>query len=222
MSLFFKLLITGVIFMAGSSAKAGIVVTLPKPSLDSTHSIEKAISNRRSVRNFSYGAVTLKDVSQILWAAQGITGKKKGYRAAPSAGASYPLMVYVVVGNVEGLSEGIYRYDPKKHELIQTGRKDVRKDLSSASFGQSCVAEGSVVIVFSAVYNRVTNRYGKRGVRYVDMEAGHASENIYLQAESLGLSTVAVGAFTDKEVKKIIGMPFEETPLYIMPIGKVE
>lgn len=193
---------------------------LPEPKYKSNVSVEEAILKRRSIRNYSKEPLKLEEVSQLLWAAQGITDKKRNFRAAPSAGALYPLETYIVVGSVSSIEEGIYKYDPFNHEILKLKEGDYREALSRAALSQSSVREGAVSIVFSAVYDRITERYGKRGIGYAYMEAGHAAQNIYLQAEVLKLGTVVVGAFMDGEVKKVIGMKKEETPLYILPVGK--
>lgn len=207
-------------------------IKLPEPEKDSETSIEEALLERRSIRSYKDEPLTLAEVSQLLWAAQGITVHWGG-RTAPSAGATYPLEVYVIVGNVNNLSEGIYKYKPHEHELVRVAEGDKRVELRDAALGQRWVGEGAIVIVFSAVYERTTGRYKTpvrdertgasylRGIRYVHMEAGHAAQNVYLQAVSLNLGTVVVGAFSDGEVKKIIDMPEEERPLYIMPVGRV-
>jgi SagB-type dehydrogenase family enzyme len=195
-------------------------IKLPEPVKDSDTSIEEALLERRSIRSYKDKPLTVAEVSQLLWAAQGITVHWGG-RTAPSAGATYPLEVYVVVGNVNNLSEGIYKYKPHEHELVRVAEGDKRVELCDAALGQRWVGEGAIVIVFSAVYGRTTERYGDRGIRYVHTEAGHAAQNVYLQAVSLNLGTVVVGAFYDDEVKKIVNMHDEECPLYIMPVGRV-
>ena len=196
-------------------------IKLPEPKYDSSASIEQALLERRSVRAYKDEPLTLTEVAQLLWSAQGITGSKRGFRTAPSAGALFPLEVYVVIGNVEGIAEGVYKYKPHKHELVKVRSGDVRDKLAAAALGQTCVREGAIVIVFSAVYERTTQKYGDRGVRYVHMEAGHAAQNVCLQAVSLNLGTVVVGAFRDDEVSKILNLPDEERPLYILPVGKI-
>ena len=143
-----------------------------------------------------------------------------GGRTAPSAGALYPLEVYVVVGNVEGLTSGVYRYVPTRHELTRIQDIDVRQDLARAGLGQTWIKEAAICIVITTVYERTTKKYGDRGVRYVHMEAGHAAQNIYLQATALGLGMVTVGAFSDNQVREILGVPDDEVPLYVIPVGR--
>ncbi len=145
-----------------------------------------------------------------------------GGRTAPSAGALYPLEVYLVVGNVEKLVLGVYKYKPEGHELVKVNEGDSREELAMAALGQNWVKEGAIDIVIAAVYKRTTKKYGDRGVRYVYMEAGHAAQNIYLQAAALNLGMVTVGAFNDNRVKEILGMPRDEIPLYVIPVGKKE
>ena len=201
------------------SSAPGIVIKLPEPLIRGEVSLEEAIYSRRSIRQYTGFPLTLSEVSQLLWSAQGITAGWGG-RTVPSAGGLNPLEAYLVAGNVEGLKPGLYRYMPQTNDLLQVGDKDLRTDLAGAALNQSCVRDGAVSIVISGVHARTTVRYGDRGVRYVHMEAGHASQNIYLQATALGLGTVAVGAFDDKRVTVILGLPADEVPLYIMPVGR--
>ncbi|MFC1841879.1 SagB/ThcOx family dehydrogenase [Candidatus Dependentiae bacterium] len=194
-------------------------IVLPKTIDDSKTSLEKILRNRRSVRNYKNKALTLQQLAQLLWAAQGITNKQ-GLRTAPSAGALYPIEIYVVVGNVENIAAGIYRYNCKKHTIIPIKPGDKRSELASASLGQSCVGEGAIDIVITGIFERTSRKYGARAQRYVYMEAGHVAQNIYLQAAALGLDTVSVGAFDDENVKKVICAQANEQPLYVMPIGQ--
>jgi len=194
-------------------------IKLPEPDYDSKTSIEKALLERRSVRGYKKESLTLVEVSQLLWAAQGISNKR-GFRTAPSAGALYPLEVYLVVGDVNDLPEGIYQYKPHKHELLKIADGDKRSELCTAALGQGCIKQCAAVIVFSAVYERTTKKYGERGIKYVHMEVGHAAQNVHLQVVSLNLGTVVVGAFNDNEVKRIMDMTDKEQPLCIMPIGR--
>ncbi len=195
-------------------------ITLPEPKYDSDISVEEAILNRRSIRDYTSQALTLPEVSQLLWAAQGITDPG-GKRGAPSAGATYPLEIYIVVGDVEGVAEGIYRYNPHQNELIKVLDGEHRKALAGAALNQQFIAEAPLDIVITAIYERTTDRYGDRGIRYVHMEAGHAAQNVYLQAVALNLGTVVVGAFHDDQVTKIMALPDNEVPLYIMPVGRI-
>ena len=172
-------------------------------------------SNARRIRTDA--GATLEEVAQLLWAAQGITSEWGG-RTAPSAGATYPLEIYVVAGEVEGLQPGIYRYLPDNHSATLVKEGDLRAALSSAALGQEWVRTAPACLVIAAVYGRTTRRYGERGRRYVHMEVGHVGQNVYLQAKGLGLGTVMVGAFDDEEVRELLGI--EENPLAIMPVGR--
>lgn len=198
-------------------------ISLPDPRLKGEMSLEEAILKRRSRRDFRDSPLTLGEISQILWAAQGIIDKT-GLRAAPSAGALYPLDLYLVVGKqgVEGLGEGVYHYLPQSHSLEPTLQGDVRQTLARVSLQQTFIAEAPLSLVITAEYERTTKKYGDRGVRYVHMEAGHVGQNVYLQAEALGLGTVTVGAFQDEEIAQALNLPPSYRPLYVMPIGHPE
>lgn len=196
------------------------IIKLPEPNYKSNVSIEEAFLKRRSIRSYKDEPLTLFEISQLLWSAQGITDKRMGFRTAPSAGALYPLEIYVVVGKVKDLEPGVYRYRPETHDIILVLKGDKRKELYNASLQQDWVKNAPIVIVISAVFERTTSKYGERGIRYVYMEAGHCAQNIYLQCVSLNLGTVTVGAFYDEEVKKILDLQKKETPLYLMPVGK--
>jgi SagB-type dehydrogenase family enzyme len=193
-------------------------IQLPRPRLKSGYSFEKVLGERRSVREYSGEALTIENVSQLLWAAQGVT-RPEGWRTAPSAGATFPLELYLVAGNVNGLAQGPYRYRADQHKLIQLGNKDLRADLAAAALGQEWMKGSAIIIVIAAVYARATQKYGQRGVRYAHMEVGHAAQNVYLQAGSLNLGTTLVGAFDDKRVKEVLKLPSDEQPLGLMPIG---
>lgn len=193
-------------------------VTLPSPQHDGRMSLEKCLATRRSVRHFSRGPLPLRHVAQILWAAQGITSSA-GYRTAPSAGALYPLEVYLAAGSVADLAPGVYHYLPVPHELEQIHNRDVRAVLTEDALGQSAVNYGAVVLAIAAVYERTTGKYGRRGIQYVHLDAGHAAQNICLQATALGLGTVPIGAFHDDRVVKTLRLPAKEVPLYLLPLG---
>ncbi len=194
-------------------------IALPAPSRSSSISVETALQERRSIREYRNAPMTIAEVSQLLWAAQGITNPY-GYRTAPSAGALYPLEVYLVAGHVTDLPAGVYKYRPHPHTLVTITEGDVRAQLASAALGQSAVRDCAMVLVLAAVYERTTAKYGRRGVRYVHMEVGHAAQNVYLQAITLELGTVFIGAFSDDRVKDVLKMPHAERPLGMMPIGR--
>jgi len=195
------------------------VIRLPQPLSDGTMSVERALRERRSMRQYKNQPVTLSDLSQILWAAQGVSGPGDR-RTAPSAGALYPLEVSVVAGNVTGLSAGTYSYDPDQHQLTVIAEGDARRSLSRAALDQSSIKNAAAVLVLCAVYERTTVKYGERGIRYVHMEAGHAAQNVSLQAVALNLGTVVIGAFHDDRVRTVLRLSEQEHPLSLMPIGR--
>ncbi len=198
-------------------------VSLPDPIIKGNMSVEQAMYNRRSVRHYTNESLTLQDVSQIMWAAQGITNQTTKFRTVPSGGHTYPLEVYIVVGKggVTGLNEGTYHYNPFNHSLEKISENDLRSDLSQAANGQAWVKEAPVDIVITGDYNKMVAKYKDEtlSARFVDIEAGHAGQNIYLEAESRNLATVALGSFKDDQVHKIIGLPDNENTIYIFPVG---
>jgi SagB-type dehydrogenase family enzyme len=209
------------------SHPATTVVKLPDPARDGKVSIEKTMAERRSVRQYADDPLKLADISQLLWAAYGVTQPVPnvpqlhgGLKTAPSAGALYPLELYVVAGNVTDLSPGVYWYRPETHDLVLVAAGDKRLALFDAAASQSSVRDAPASIVYSAVFSRNTDKYGDRGrERYVCMDLGHSAENVYLQCGSLGLGTCAIGAFHDDSLKLVVGMTKTEEPLYIMPVG---
>ena len=204
-----------------SSNSEPLTLGLPKPRFDVDMALEQALIRRRSVREYAAGPLKLEDVSQLLWAAQGLTAEWGG-RTAPSAGGLYPLEVLLVAGEVENLSPGVYRYDPRAHALVRIRDGDVREQLADTALDQSWVQQASINIIITGVYERTTGKYGDRGVRYVDMEAGHAAQNICLQATALNLGTVTIGAFQDAYIKNLLRISQNETPLYVIPVGKLQ
>jgi SagB-type dehydrogenase family enzyme len=212
----------------GSGGTAGGdhgTIALPEPDTDGETAVEEAIALRRSRREYSDEPLTLSELGQLLWAAQGTTRSRVGtvdLRAAPSAGATYPLTITVAVddGGVAGLDSGVYRYVPEDHTLERRGSESIHARLEDAALEQSWVGAAPVDLVVSAIDERTTDRYGERGrSRYVPMEAGHVGENIYLQAEALDLATVVVGAFRDEDVRTLIDLSGEHRPLYVIPVG---
>jgi len=194
---------------------------LPNPNYKGNNSLEEILVKRRSIRDYKKLPLTISEVSQLLWACQGITENIFKLRTSPSAGALYPLSVHLVVGEVEGLEKGVYKYNPNGHEIKLVKSGDVREELHKFSLLQDSVKNAPISIVISADYNITTRKYGNRGIRYVHIEVGHVGENLYLQATALGLGTVAVGAFEDEKVRELLRIPDKEEVLYIMPVGKV-
>jgi len=189
------------------------VIKLPVPRKRGDVSLEETILRRRSKREFKAGFLSKEQISQLLWAAQGITDSSGFFRAAPSAGALYPLEIYIA------FSEGVYHYRPAGHILERVSTEDVRLALCEAALGQEFIASAPLDIIITAIYERTTGKYGERGIRYVHMEAGHAAQNILLQAVALGLGSVPIGAFSDKDVSMALTLPAECIPLYIIPVG---
>jgi SagB-type dehydrogenase family enzyme len=198
---------------------AGQSISLPAPELDGALTLERSLDQRRSIRTFEDGPLGLSDLGQLLWAAQGVTDRR-GYRTAPSAGALYPLEVFAVVASVEALRPGVYRYDPRDHALHMTASGDRRRQLQAAALDQSAVGSAPAVLVITGVYARTAAKYGSRAQRYVHMEAGHASQNVYLQSTALGLATVLIGAFDDRRVQEVLELPSDHEPLGLMPVGR--
>ncbi len=197
-------------------------IYLPPPSQTGTISLEEAIARRRSIRHFTSEPISQLQLSQILWAAQGITDTPRKYRTVPSAGATYPLEIFVVCGVncVEGIGDGVYRYHVANHSLPLHHKGDVRFELARAALDQEFIYQAPLDIVICALFKRTTVSYGSRGERYVHIEVGHAGQNIYLQATALGLATVAIGAFYDEPVREVLRLDKEYEPLYIMPVGR--
>ena len=195
------------------SKPAGSEVSLPPAKTTGAMSVEEALSKRRSVRQFQERALGMEQIGQLAWAAQGITRPETGFRTAPSAGALYPLELYLLTG------EGIFHYVPREHKLVQVSPQDRRGELMGAAFGQRFVGAAPLSMVIAGVYERTRAKYGARAELYVHLEAGHVAQNVHLQAVALGLGSVPVGAFEPGAVAKALGLPSEETPLYIIPVG---
>lgn len=194
------------------------LIDLPTPRAEGGLSVERALQQRRTVRDFGRTPLTLQQAAQILWSAQGVT-RDDGLRTSPSAGALYPLQLYLVAGGVAGLAPGIYRYEPERHRLRRMAAGDRRAELARAALDQTWLAQAPAILVFGAIESRTTRKYGSRGIGYVYIEVGHAAQNVFLQAESLGLGAAVVGAFEDGPVAALLGMGREERPLYLMPVG---
>jgi len=195
------------------TAGTGALTPLPPPALSGDKSLEEVLAQRHSDRRFEDQRLTTAEIGQLLWAAQGIT-RESGRRTAPSAGSLYPLELYVAT------SEGVFHYDPANHSLLLTGQGDSRANLYQAAGRQESVRQAPAVFIVTAVYQRTAKKYGpERGPRYVHLEAGHAAQNLLLQAVALGLGAVPVGSFEDEEVQKALGLPTDHEPLYLIPVG---
>jgi len=191
------------------------------PTTSGPVSVEEALAKRRSIREYAEGRLTIEQVMQLLWAAQGITLPQYGFRTAPSAGGTYPLEVYVVTkpSGVKGLEAAIYHYEPGGHRLVKRISGDFSGQLMAAALDQEWVGSAPVNFVITAVFDRTMGKYGERGVRYVWQETGHAAQNIYLQCVALGLGNVVVGGFHDTEVQRILQLSDQQKPAYVIPVG---
>lgn len=193
-------------------ADVGALIELPEPRRVGDHSLEEALAARRSIRDFSAEPLDDAELSQLLWATQGVTAERGG-RTAPSAGALYPLEIYLVT------AQGWFHYAPNGHHLVEVGVGDVRPQLAAAALGQGAVAAAAAVFVVTAVYERTAVKYGARAERYVHLEAGHAAQNLLLQAVADGLAAVPIGAFVDADVQSVLTLPADHEPLYLVPVG---
>jgi SagB-type dehydrogenase family enzyme len=204
-----------------SSANSQTLRVQASPRTSGAISVEEALARRRSIREYADEPLTIDQVMQLLWAAQGITNAEHGFRTAPSAGGTYPLEIYLVTrsSGIVGIGAGVYRYEPISHSLIEMIRGDLSQQLMAAALDQEWVGAAPVNFVITTIPERTTSKYGERGVRYVWQETGHAAQNIYLQAVALGLGNVTVGAFHDNEVQKILGLSDFEKPVYVIPVG---
>lgn len=197
----------------GRPSDDGREIVLPAPDVRGRMPLEQALAARRSVRDFSPDALTLTQISQLLWAAQGITGPG-GARTAPSAGALYGLEVSIV------LPQGVYRYEPAGHRLVRTDPADVRRRLHDAALSQESVLDAPAVLVIATVPSVIAAKYGAaRAARYVLLEAGHAAQNVLLEAVALGLGAVPMGAFHDREVSEVLRLGRGREPVYLIPVG---
>ncbi|MFB6109394.1 MAG: SagB/ThcOx family dehydrogenase [Halodesulfurarchaeum sp.] len=207
--------------MAADGHPPDELLSLPGPREDGGRSVEAALAQRRSRRDLGSGPIPLADVAQLLWAAQGETDDD-GHRAAPSAGATYPMEVYLVVGEegVPDLDSGVYRYRPAEHALTRESDVSPQAELAAACYDQEWVSEAPIDLVLAGVDARTAREYGQRaGDLYVPMEAGHVGQNVHLQVESLGLATVTVGGFEDDRVAEVMDLD-RARPLAIYPIGR--
>jgi len=197
-------------------------IELPEPQRSGDVSIEETMQQRRSVREYAATPLTLGEIGQLAWSAQGITDPAQGFRTAPSAGATFPMEIYFLISDMEDLNDGVYRYRCDDHSLQHMIDGDLRHDLSRAALQQDAITNAPVVIVISGVLSRIEPRYRERAMRYMYMEAGHVAQNVYLQSVPLDIGTVVIGAFSDDEVSEVLQLSDGEYPLYIMPVGKLQ
>lgn len=195
-------------------------IKLPAPQLISQISVEQAINQRKSIREYQKEPLSLSEVSQLLWSAQGLNSS--GSRVAPSAGALYPLEIYLVVKNVEGLAPGVYHYLSDSHSLEYYLNKEIDEVLAKTAYDQEWVEKAPLKIIISGIFQRTTKKYSQRGILYVYQESGHVAQNIYLQAVSLNLGTVSVGGFDQTGVDELLNFSEGQNTLYIMPVGKIK
>lgn len=194
-----------------------VSVSLPLPDLSGGKPLHRVLAERRSVREYADVALDLQHLGALLWAAQGITSPD-GLRTCPSAGALYPLSLYVAVRAVEGLEPGVFGYQPEAHSLQRLPTDYVPLRLWAAALEQPWVKDAPVVLVVAGAKEKTEAKYGTRATQYVLLEAGHAAQNVLLEAVSLGLGAVPVGAFVESEVQQATGIP--EEPLLLIPVGR--
>jgi SagB-type dehydrogenase family enzyme len=204
---------------ADDAAAAPGTIELPAPLLTGDMPLEETLAARRSLRSYSDEALSLADAAQLLWAAQGITWPERGFRTAPSAGALFPLEVYLAAGSVDGLEPGLYHYLPHDHQLQPVAAGDVRPALRDVAVGQAMLTDAPAVLCLTGVVKRTSGKYGERAEGYMLIEVGHAGQNICLQAVALGLGAVTIGAFIDADLAELLRLPAGEEPLYLIPVG---
>ena len=195
------------------------LIELPEPDLTGQETLEHVLASRRSIRNFARGSMTMAELGQLLWAAQGISDPS-GLRTAPSAGALYPLELYAIVGALEDLAAGIYRYLPRRHGLDLVAKGEFHAEFAAAALMQEWTVQSGLILIVAAAFDRTTVKYGERGRRYVAIEAGHAVQNVYLQSVALGLGATEVGAFRDDAVAHLVRLPSDQEPVTSVVVGK--
>ncbi len=197
-----------------------ITIALPEFRTAGDVSIEESMQKRRSIREYSDAPLTLDDIGQLAWSAQGITDPVRNYRTAPSAGATFPVEIYFILTKVPDAADGLYRYQNENHSLQKIRDGDLRPDLYNVALQQDAITNAPVAMVITGVLSRIEPRYRDRALRYMYMEAGHVAQNVYLQSVPLSIGTVVIGAFEDNGVRDVLGLDEGEYPMYIMPLGK--
>lgn len=198
---------------------SGSKIVLEAARTDGPLSVEAALARRRSVRTFADQGLTVQQIGQLLWAAQGVTEPARGLRAAPSAGALYPIEVDVIAVGTAGLADGVYRYVPSEHALVQRRSGDLRADVRAGALDQDALAQAPLILALWGVESRTAARYGPRARSFVLLEAGHAAQNVLLQAVALDLASVPIGAFDADQLRRTLGAGRDEELLYLLPIG---
>ncbi len=195
---------------------------VPLPSVETPPAMPLAetIARRRSLRDYADRALTLAELSWLLYCASGITAPASGLRAAPSAGAQFPIETYVAANRVEGLAPGLYHYAVKQHALHRVREGELAAAIMRAGLGQEFLAQAGVVFVLTAIFQRLRWRYRERTYRYALLEAGHIGQNLYLAAEAAGLGACAVGAYFDDQLNQLLEVDGEEeAALYVLAVG---
>ena len=196
-----------------------ISIRLPQPKLQGRFSLEKSLLQRRSFRAYKKTPLSIGEISQLLFAGQGVIDENR--RTVPSAGALYPIEVYLVAGRIKGIPAGIYKYQPQDHSLDEVSSGDKRRELAAGAFSQFWVKEAPATIALCGNFQTTTKKYRERGKRFVIIEIGHAAQNICLQSTSLGLGSLCVGGFDDESVKRLLDIKLEPRPFYLIPVGKI-
>lgn len=199
---------------SGASSAAAAMIKLPAPQTNGSFSLEQSLANRRSVREFTDEPLTITQIGQLCWAAQGITEPNKEFRTAPSAGAVYPIQLYVM------LPDGLYIYQPQKHELTLAIGKDLRNAVFTSSFNQRVVQKAPCTFIITGNSKKAEAKYRNRGERFTLIETGHIAQNIHLQAVSLGLGSVPIGVMDTKAIAQILKLPENNEVFYMIPVGK--
>lgn len=197
-------------------------IELPKQNNIKTETLNHAILNRRSIRDFSKKPLSKEQLSYLIWASTGLQRKERGfeYRTAPSAGALYPIETYVVINNVKNIAQGVYHYNIESNHLEEIKKGDYRSAIAEAALNQPMCYHAAAVFIWTAIFNRSKCKYGQRAYRYIYLDAGHIAENLALSATSINLGTCQVAALYDDEVNQIIDIDgITESTIYLSVVG---
>ena len=197
-------------------------ISLPEPDSRGGAPLWEVLSTRRSVREFKNQPVSAQQVSQLLWASQGITAEQFGYkfRTTPSAGALYPVETYLVINNVEEIPQGVYHYAVEDHRLEQIKKGDYRVTVARAALDQKVAYEAGLVFIWTAIYARCKWKYKQRAYRYIYLDAGHIAQGVALASVALGLGSCQIGAIYDEEADDLLGLDGnDEGTIYFSVVG---